>query len=59
MSNLRPLLGALALALLFAARSAPELAERLMLAAGELISGAGLACPARLLAIPLCIVFKP
>ncbi|OIN98215.1 MAG: hypothetical protein AUJ49_13665 [Desulfovibrionaceae bacterium CG1_02_65_16] len=58
MLNPRSFLAALALAVLFAARSAPELAERLVLAAGAVVSGAGPACAERLLSIPLCTVFK-
>jgi len=48
MSHLRPLIGALALATLLAARTAPDLAEELMLSAASNISVAEIPCPAQL-----------
>ena len=59
MSALRPLLGVLALAALLAARTAPDLAEELMLSAASSISGAEFPCPAQLLETPLCTGLKP
>jgi len=59
MSHLRPLLGALALAGLLAARTAPDLAEELMLTAASNIPVAEILCPARLLEAPACSGLRP
>jgi hypothetical protein len=52
MPHLRPLLAALALVALLAARIAPDYAEALMLSAADSISGTELPCPLRLLPCP-------
>jgi hypothetical protein len=52
MPHLRPLLAALALVVLLAARIAPDYAEALMLSAADSISGTELPCPLHLLQGP-------
>lgn len=51
----RPFLGALALTLLLAARTVPDLAGRAVFAAAAAPTGT---CALRLLAAPLCSLFK-
>lgn len=53
MTHIKPLLGALALAALLAARIAPDYAEAVMLGAADSLSATELPCPAQLIQCPL------
>ena len=59
MSTLRPLLGALALTALLAARTVPDLAEELVLSAASTLSSAEIGSVVLDAAAPLCTGSRP